>query len=351
MTHRAIDSLALELEMQRMYIAPRAPVYDRLLRMLEDAVTGEVAERLAAAWAGRRFRGFYERPLLLLAGLRDDVLEEGPSHPLYLAIGPDRADPAALSTERLAASLAPERGLWGKVAENALQTNETSRAVAWLWPAHLASTRPLALFDVGTSAGLNLVADALPRPWIRSDGAPLVVDPLPPIVARTGFDLHPLDVTREEDARWLRACVWPGQGHREARLAEAIAAYRARAGRPDGPELVTAEAAEVPDRLPTLDGTGPRGLALQTVVRDYLSEEEDARYEAGMRAWLARCAPGMGVWVELEVAIAVPPSRIRAHVQTDAGLRTLDLAGCEPHPVEIDVDEPAVALFRRATGF
>ena len=57
-----------------------------------------------------------------------------------------------------------------------MKTNETSRALAWLWPASLAGGgRRIALADVGASAGLNLVADALPNPWTTEDGSPLEV--------------------------------------------------------------------------------------------------------------------------------------------------------------------------------
>jgi hypothetical protein len=89
-----------------------------------------------------------------------------------------------------------------------------------------AKPRPIELFDVGSSAGLNLVGDQLQGIWESQDGARLDVEPTMPIVRRTGFDLRPLDVLDEEDARWLKACVWPGDRDREKRLEDAIAAFR-----------------------------------------------------------------------------------------------------------------------------
>ena len=37
---------------------------------------------------------------------------------------------------------------------------------------------------------------------------------MPEVVARVGVDLDPVDVTDADDARWLRACVWPDQRER-----------------------------------------------------------------------------------------------------------------------------------------
>jgi hypothetical protein len=49
---------------------------------------------------------------------------------------------------------------------------------------------------------------------------------VPEIVWRAGLDLNPLDVTREDDVRWLSCLVWPGEGDRAERLAAAIASAR-----------------------------------------------------------------------------------------------------------------------------
>jgi hypothetical protein len=38
------------------------------------------------------------------------------------------------------------------------------------------------------------------------------------VVARVSVDLDPVDVTDADDARWLRACLWPNQPERVARL-------------------------------------------------------------------------------------------------------------------------------------
>jgi len=339
-----LDGLLDDLRSQRNYVEGRSAPYARILELLPGVLP---REELEEAWSERTFGAWYERPLLILASLRYDALVEGPSHPLYAALV-DPADPDAVDRDALRAAFSRGRGLWRTLSRRHVQTNETSRAVAWLWPARLvADVDPeatLHLFDVGASAGLNLIADALPTPWTLRDGSPLVVTPLPPIGIRRGFDLRPLDAADEKGALWLRACVWPGQGRREERLLQAVEAWRSADPRP---ELVAAAASEVPSFLPAA-GEGEGVLAFQTVVRDYLDEDERATYEAGMREWLASSPAGRALWVELEVRDEAreggPAAALTVHDATGA----LALATCEAHPRVLDVDGTAVReLLRR----
>src|SRR5262249_17917051 len=126
---------------------------------------------------------------------------------------------------------ASRTGLWTALALRRVQTNDTSRGLAWLWPAEIAGAsdraRPVVLVDVGCSAGLNLIADALPNICTTATGQPLKVARLPKVIGRFGLDERPIDLTRAEEARWLRACVWPGETDRLERLGLAMAAFRA----------------------------------------------------------------------------------------------------------------------------
>lgn len=48
-----------------------------------------------------------------------------------------------------------------------------------------------------------------------------------PVVAwRAGLDINPLDVTNDDDVRWLKCLLWPGEGDRAERLAAVIAIAR-----------------------------------------------------------------------------------------------------------------------------
>src|SRR5579862_1709076 len=121
------------------------------------------------------------------------------------------------------------------------QTNEPARC-AVLLPALARLPGPLALIDVGASAGLTLLLD---RYCYDYDGYRLAgTDPqapvlccqpsgpvplparIPAVVWRAGLDLNPLDVTSDDDVRWLSCLVWPGEGDRAERLAAAIAVAR-----------------------------------------------------------------------------------------------------------------------------
>lgn len=347
-----IAGLSSDLRTQRDFVAGRAPVYARVLEHLE-ARLDRLAPALARAWADRRFGAFYERPLLILAALRDDALAEGEGHPLWPAIGARAADPDAVTGAAVEAALAGDRDrVWHSLRERHVQTNETSRAVAWLWPAHLCAVadpdRPLALFDIGASAGLNLIADALPAMWSTPGGAAVPLAPRPEVVSRTGFDPRPIDAGDDDDARWLRACVWPGQTARLDRLEAAIAELRAARTRPGAPIMIEAGAGDIPERIAATDLSGARALCYQTVVRDYLPADERERYQRGMRALMAGRAPGAVLWIELEVTEAArsggPPAAITAHVRDrDGAVRSLVLAHGEPHPVILDIDDAAVA--------
>jgi len=125
--------------------------------------------------------------------------------------------------------------------DSAPQTNEIGRS-AMLLPGFLAIARetglPLDLFEIGSSAGLNLLFDRFhyrygEREWGDGDAlvrlAPEVrgnVPPLPGVLrigSRHGCDIAPIDVTLPDDRLRLRSYVWADQTARLERLDGAIA--------------------------------------------------------------------------------------------------------------------------------
>jgi hypothetical protein len=331
-----VTSFADDVVRWRAAAGTRAPAYHRVLEELVALLPeGAVAERLAHAWRERSFRAFYDRPLLVLAALRRDALAEGPTHPLWRAVAAPEADPTSVTRRALLDAL-DRTTFWDSLATRFVQTNETSRAVAWLWPATILGA-PVVLAEIGTAAGLNLVADHLDRPWTRATGDPLLPDPPPPVVARWGIDAHPLDAMSEDDALWLRACVWAGERDRIDRLERAIAAFRSNTA-----TIVAGDVTEAPQGLRAL--SVPRDgvvLAFQTVVRDYLEPQTRTAYEHGMREWL-RETP-RAAWIELEMDSADPAHRVPivAHVRDASYV----LGVTSYHPERIAVDADAVARF------
>jgi hypothetical protein len=96
------------------------------------------------------------------------------------------------------------------------------------------------LIDVDGSAGLNLHVDRVgitysngqalgdPSSPVQLSSSivgdrPLPTRAVPEVVARVGVDRNPVDVTDVDDARWLRACLWPDQPERVAALEAGIA--------------------------------------------------------------------------------------------------------------------------------
>jgi hypothetical protein len=152
-----------------------------------------------------------------------------------------------------------------EMVTRATQTNEVGRC-ALLLPVLAALPQPLALLEVGASAGLGLYPDRYTYRYgekvVGSDGpvldcaaAGLVPPPRrPEVVWRAGLDLNPLDVTNPEDVAWLEALIWPEHTHRRARLRAAAAVAAA-----DPPLLVRGD---LVDDLPALVDRAPAGATL-----------------------------------------------------------------------------------------
>ena len=179
------------------------------------------------------------RPVLLFAATHD-LLLAGTDHPVarhYRTLAGDAVD---LDVDAAAAPFIDfcrrhHDALAEALETRSVQTNEVGRSAGLrLALACLASDRPIALIDVGCSAGLNLLVDRYRLAGDHDAATTVVLRPelsggtppdevLPTIERRVGIDLAPLDVHDGRDARWLRACVWPGDVERHARLSAALA--------------------------------------------------------------------------------------------------------------------------------
>ena len=193
---------------------------------------------------------------------------------------------------------------WPEVAAQMLvratQTNEPGRC-AVLLPVLAALPQPLALLEVGASAGLCLYPDRYAYRYgdHRLGSGPPVLDCAatglappagrPRVVWRAGLDLNPLDVTDPADLAWLDALIWPEHAHRRARLREAAAVLAA-----DPPSLVRGDAL---DDLPALAARAPAGATLVVFHTSVLYQVPDRRRDAF--AELVRALPGHWVANEL----------------------------------------------------
>jgi hypothetical protein len=184
------------------------------------------------------------------------------------------------------------------------QTNEPGRC-APLLPLLAALPQPLALLEVGASAGLCLLPDRYSYDYAghrvgaaavvfpcRPEGAVPLPAELPEVAWRAGIDLAPVDVADADAVAWLEALVWPEETDRLERLRAAVAIARR-----DPPRIV---AGDLVEELPGLAAEAPRDATLvvfHTAVLAYLTL--DRREELGRRAgaagatWIACEAPGV----------------------------------------------------------
>lgn len=211
-----------------------SPLYTRISETVatNDAVLDLILEAPATS----------HQPNMLLAAVHYLVLDSL-DHPLAAVYSGDSgADVGPLFVDVCLTHRDEIRSL---LATRHTNTNEVGRS-ALIGPALTAVAErfgaPLGLVDVGCSAGLNLLcdrylldygsagttgpADAAVRikSAIVGGDAPIAAM-LPEIGARVGLDLDPADLTDDDNARWLLACIWPDTG-RLSRARQAIEEVR-----------------------------------------------------------------------------------------------------------------------------
>ena len=201
------------------------------------------------------------------------------------------------------------------ILSRSTQTNEVGR-LATLTPAFatLAGDEPLALIEVGASAGLCLYPDRYSYAWATEAGLVTAGQGprldcevtgqfpesvvVPRVASRTGIDLNPLSVTDEDAMAWLANLVWPEQDGRRDRLRLAIEVASS-----DPPSLVTGD---LLTGLPDLVGqaaTGGRVVVFHSAVIAYLEAADRARFQVMMTGLVEE---GRCHWVSNEGANVLP---------------------------------------------
>jgi hypothetical protein len=219
-----------------------SPLYERL--SLGIAHDPELLDIAARARTGQPV------PNLFLAAVHF-LLLRGVQHPLAafypsLSAGtPPSADPYPSFR---AFSLRHRAEVLELISTRLVQTNEVRRCGCLLPAFAIVSSgtqgRPLALVEIGASAGLNLLWDRYgydygeggrygdPRSSVQiaclphGERRPPLPGALPSIAMRLGIDLHPIDVRDPGAALWLRALVWPDERGRAELLREALGIAR-----------------------------------------------------------------------------------------------------------------------------
>jgi hypothetical protein len=379
-----IDDLCLQAD----YCQKTSPLYAALYSHLAEIYQARKAARadpdLCAffktvdhCWQGRKFNAWFERPLLFAGAIHQQVLQgNAPELTRFYAscggaFAPDQANDLAIAITTTLSQR--HQQMVPFLSQAIIQTNETSRGMAWLLPvlAHWQKARPaVTLIELGCSAGLGLVADGYgyqmagpaAQVWTQK-GDPCFkialsgagakhtfssLNELPDLSAaithRIGCDLNPLDCKEENQKRILEALIWPDNAPRLARLRAAIetqARYNVRFKRGD--------------MVACVEHLSERGVAatpmvvvFNTVASCYLGNDHYAALRRAIgAAFNGPWADKDCLWVEFEMPRIGEdlPNYAQGQEQLikvnrpdgQGGLRTHYFGGATAHPTEIEV--------------
>jgi hypothetical protein len=221
------------------------------------------------------------------------------------------------------------------------QTNEPARC-ATLLPLLARLPQPLALIEVGASAGLCLLPDrygydygcaTLPgEPMLRCAVNATTPIPMsaPQIVWRAGLDLNPIDLADADQIAWLETLVWPEQTELLSNLRAAIKAAAAAKPRVVRSDLLG-------DSLARLCDEAPKNATLvifHTAVLAYVADP-------GEREAFGARAMQHGTWISNEMPGVFPEIAKRAPARGPAGhflmaLNGAPVAWTDPHGASLE---------------
>ncbi len=187
------------------------------------------------------------------------------------------------------------------------QTNEPHRC-ATLLPVLASLPQPLALLEVGASAGLCLLPDRYgydfgerlippsmagsPTLSCQVTGGGELPEAVPEIAWRRGLDLNPIDVGSDDQMLWLENLIWPEHEVRRATLRAAR-----EVALPDPPVVLQGD---LRADLPAIAATAPSDAHLvvfHSAVLNYLGREDRAQFRRAVdelgATWLANEGPSV----------------------------------------------------------
>lgn len=284
----------------------------------------------------------------MLFGAVQYLLLQGAEHPLAahypILSGPERPPGPAFPAFR--AFCLEHRERVGELTATRRTQTQVVRRCTCLLPAfelvHREAAAPLALIDIGPSAGLNLNFDRYAYRYLRAGSevlrwgrgearVQLEADlrgpgtlPAPvqeiPVASRDGIDLNPIDLADPDELLWLRALIWPEHTERHAQLVDAAAELK------ESP--IGLHRGDASRDLPHLLERVPAEVALvvySTIALYQVSPEGRRRIEAALEAQSLE----RPVWrVALEGVH--PPSLTLTRYRSGSGQTEL-LARASPH--------------------
>ncbi|MXP13686.1 DUF2332 family protein [Altererythrobacter confluentis] len=291
--------------------ANSAPITARIVGAIGAVLAGDASNALlerVRRWQGAPLADAV--PLRVAGGLHALHLAGGEPalDAMYRGMGGNDADIVADVILRREAELLP----W---LDGPPQTNEAGRSsnfiAAMLWLAQQGLAARFECFEIGSSAGINLMMDRYaydlggvkvgpqsPAMAFRPEwrGAP------PPereieIVSLEGCDVAPVNLADPAQAQRLKAYIWPEHTIRFDRMDAAI-----RAACDKAPDLVGMNAADFAEsRLSQPQETGVTRVLMHSIVWQYVPQDQQQRVTRAMEDAAARATPERPLaWVCVE---------------------------------------------------
>lgn len=290
-----------------------AELCERLVKVLDDSTA---LGRAVCDWAPNPVGSALA---LRLCGALHRVVRAGRAPELARCYPPISVKGAAFDAGLRAAIAGLDEDLVALLA-SAPQTNEVARSavlLGGLLTIAAATGLPLALYEIGASAGLNLRADCYAYEFGRGrrwgpEGAPLTIacdwrGAVPPldaplvITSRSGADLSPIDPADLAARERLLAYIWPDQPVRLKRTAAAMAhaaAHPVAVARAEAADWVEARLARPPGHDVT---PGVARVLMHSISWQYFPQATQDRIAAAMAGVGADATPERPLaWLRLE---------------------------------------------------
>jgi hypothetical protein len=289
-----------------------SPLYASLLaRAAEDVEAGGVVARVLG---DRPATNSSVLALRLMGSVHRLVLDgEAPGLAATYPSAGGHADPDA-AWAAFTALIADQFDAVNAGIDRPVQTNEVGRAgalVGGFLEVARATGLPLRVFEIGSSAGLNLRWDRFlyeargatwgwPESPVRlcsyNSDRPLPFDVEARVVERAGCDAAPIDPTTEDGRLTLLSYVWPDQAHRIRLLR---AALTVAAGTPATVEQAEA-IAWTAERWRPHPGTAT--VVFHSIVMQYLPDDRRAAFKQLVRSRGAEAATAEAplAWLRFE---------------------------------------------------
>jgi hypothetical protein len=235
-----------------------------------------------------------------------------------------------------------EKEISDLVSTRLVQTNEVGRsaclAPAFAYVSRLARSAPLHLIDIGAAAGLNLLFDRYLLDygrfvWGQSSSRVRIPCELgdstdPPLQGwqpntshRVGVDINPIDVTSEDDVRWLQALVWPDRPERAEVLGQAI-----QVATEEPPTILDGDAVTLIDGLLAEVPLGERPCVYYSYALEYFPEHSRTEFRQKLADYGAR----RDLYF-IEMSGIGERASVRASLWRAGHREDVTLAQCQPH--------------------